>query len=464
MSQHAHPSRIAALRLLMGTLILLAGVLMQASATLNHDVAWFAFGARAWWRGATIGTDLTDPNFPLAYLLYLPAVALAKVMGLAWGAKLWALMLAAGSTMLAWPTVAPRVRPVLFITLGLYIVLAWPHEFAQREQLAMLLVLPYVLGAQRQGWPALLSGVMAGIGLAVKPHFLIVLLLLEAPRLQSRIELRALLATLLGYGIALLTVFHAFTTELLPAILHSYGAFNRPQALLNGTVPAGFALLSLAFASGDPLARRLALAAIGFALAGIAQMKFYPYHFIPAWGFTMLALATIIQREGPRLRRLMPAGLLLASMLLLAPPTIAWWTMPTTDRDDSLCRLSVWNNARTFTVTGVYPYPAFPTALCLEARGVRYVGQASSHWFLPGAAAGNPLAMQRARAQAEQELAEAPDLVIVDTDWSHQTQMPATFDGLRWLRTDPRFAEQWAAYREVGRHGAFRLFRRRDAL
>lgn len=183
------------MHVLIPMLALLAGLMIHKSALLNHDVAWFAWGAREWLHGLAIGRDITDPNFPLAFLIYVPAALLAGPLGLELAVKVWLLSLAALVIALAWQDVARRQRIVVFGTLAVFVVLGWPREFAQREQFAMLLVFPYVLPADRRGWRAIAVGILGGIGFAIKPHFLIAWVILEINRKLFRAEQVALACT-----------------------------------------------------------------------------------------------------------------------------------------------------------------------------------------------------------------------------------------------------------------------------
>jgi hypothetical protein len=450
------------MQILMPMLALFAGLLIHKSALLNHDVAWFAWGAREWLHGLVIGKDITDPNFPLAFLIYVPAALLAGPLGLGLAVKAWLLLLAALVVAIAWPDVARGRRAAVFGTLAVFVVLGWPREFAQREQFAMLLVLPYVLPAGRRGWRAVAAGILGGIGFALKPHFLIVWAMLEINRKLFRTEQIALVCTGAAYALSLAIVFPEFTFGLLPSTLEVYGAFNRLEAAQSVVLPAAFGLLTLglAFKAQDPSAKALALASLGFAIAAALQMKFYAYQLLPAWGFATVALAALVADRNRLVRGIAIAALVVA-VVHQARPAAAWWS-DAERREIMQPRLAAaLQAARTFAVIAVHPYPAFPTAVRAEEEsGIRYVGSASSHWFLPAAAGGNARAVRLAREHAMHDILKRPDIVLVDTDWTRHTTLPGTFDGLAFLLGDAAFAAQWSAYRKTGSVGAFLVFRR----
>jgi hypothetical protein len=450
------------LHVLIPMLALLAGLMIQRSALLNHDVAWFAWGAREWLHGLVIGKDIVDPNFPLAFLIYVPAALLAGPLGLGLAVKTWLLLLAALVIALAWQDVAQRQRLAVFGTLAAFVVLAWPREFAQREQFAMLLVFPYVVPAARRGWRAIAVGCLAGIGFAMKPHFLIAWAMLEINRKLFRTEQIALVCTGAMYALSLPIFFPEFTFGLLPSTLEVYGAFDRLDAARSVILPAGFGLvaLGLAFRMRDRLAAALALAGLGFAIAAALQMKFYSYQFLPTWGFTTVALALLVTHRDTFIRIVAIAALAFA-VVHQARPAAAWWS-DAEQREMMQPQLAAaLKGARSFAVIAVHPYPAFPTAVRAEDEsGIRYIGSANSHWFLPAAAQGNARAAQLAREHALRDILKHPDIVLVDTQWTRHTRLPDTFDGLAFLLNDASFAKQWSAYRKTGSVGEFLVFRR----
>ena len=62
--------------------IVLIGGLQQALGHLNGDVSWFITFAEKVLGGARAYVDVSDPNPPAAFLLYMPAVLVARWTGL----------------------------------------------------------------------------------------------------------------------------------------------------------------------------------------------------------------------------------------------------------------------------------------------------------------------------------------------------------------------------------------------
>ena len=447
------------MQILIPTLLLCMGLFIHSSSLLNHDVAWFAWGSREWLHGAVIGKDITDPNFPLAFIIYAPAAALAGTIPLELTIRLWPLVLTAFAIALAWQDVPERSRILIFAVLAAFVVFAWPREFAQREQIAMLLVFPYVIPADRRGWRAIVIGAFGGIGFAIKPYFLIAWLLIEIGRRPLRLEQISLMSIGALYATSLIVFFPTFIFEMLPETLEVYGAFNRIESASFAFLPLALAIivLILAIAEKDRLAKGLALAAFGFGVAGALQLKFYPYQFVPTWGFIMLALTAMI----PSRSRAIAVSIVFVAIMGQARPAWAWWHDEDNRGATQPLLLQALRDARTFAVVGVHPYPAFPTAIDAEQMGARFIGTASSNWFLPAAAKGNERAIVLARQQMLIDLRQRPDVVLVDTNWRRHTEISRTFDGLQLLLADPDVGREWTRYRQFGSVGSIKLYHRR---
>ena len=448
-------------------LLLLAGLAIQAMGQLNHDVGFLAWGARKILHGAVIGKDLVEVNFPLAFMIYLPPALLSSVISFPFAIRLWVMLLAILAITLAWKDVPRQYRLVVFSTLAAYVALAWPREFAQREQLAMLLVFPYIVPGDRRGLRAVLIGVLAGVGFAMKPHFLLAWLAIEIGRKVARPEQLALVAFGIVYALALVVLTPEFTFGLLPVAMEMYAISDRPYVGGVAIIPLIVAVLALFFAivAKNPLARAMALGGVGFSVAAILQFKYYNYHFVSTYGYSLVAIAVLLRATHGATRIFL--GLVMAAVLAyLTPPVSSWWS----DREGRMAlaphlleQLQA-NDAETFIALGVHPYPAFPAAIYYEELGGRFVGVACCSSFLPAAASGNPIASSLAKSQLLGELRKQPDVILVDRDWRRHTNVPAGFDGLAWYLSDPAINSEWRNYAPYSEIGPYVFYRRRDVI
>lgn len=437
---------------------LLGTAAIQMDAYLNHDVAWFAWGANRILHGAVLGRDILEPNFPLAYLVYLPAALISPATGLSAAVKIWILALMGISAAVALHRLEDDARLPFAVGFGLFCALGLPREFGQREQIAFLLVIPYCVQSREHERYPILSGVMAGIGFAIKPHFLLAWLAVEWGRPLFRREQLALVITGATYVVIIAAFFQSFVWDMLPLTRHVYWAFDRPGDATDTVVAitvCGF-LLAAADIAQDRPSKSFAQAGIGFCFAALLQQRFYPYQLLPAWGFMALATAQLLRhlRLGTAVTSLVSLTTLLT---LVAPASLAWLRHP--DHRSITPRFTaLLDEHRSFAVLSVYPYPAFPTAIYTRAK---YVGLSNSEWFLPAVAQSeerNAYAKRAAIYQASMELSRNPEIVLVDTDWRRHTRTDRRWNGLQFLLGDPDFRASWSRYHRVGRIGSYDVF------
>ena len=174
-------------------LVLFAVVLLGPRLTppwhLNHDVAWYCYVAGRVLDGAMPYVDVIDMNPPLAAYLCIPAAALARMLHgpdiLVFNVYVCSLALVSlilSHAVLRRSAIFPRpaLRRFLLAIL-IYVLVAAPGPaFGQREHFLVLALLPYLLaGASRAvgrplGGPSLfVLGLLAGVGVSLKPYFLL---------------------------------------------------------------------------------------------------------------------------------------------------------------------------------------------------------------------------------------------------------------------------------------------------
>jgi hypothetical protein len=158
------------------------------------DMAFLLYTAGRVLDGARLYVDVVEINPPLIVALNLPAVLLARALGVSDIAVLRLLLSMALLGSLAFSAWALRLalgvdrtglRPLVLL-LAFALFLAPGNDFGQREHLLVALALPYVLlavaradGRPAAALPAFAAGLLAGIGLALKPHFLLVWVAIE---------------------------------------------------------------------------------------------------------------------------------------------------------------------------------------------------------------------------------------------------------------------------------------------
>ena len=158
-------------------------------STWNHDVGWVLTVAERILDGAHFPHDWLDPNPPGIFWLSAAPVAIARALGAPPFAVFDAVVACAIAASLAachrllregWPDAAPGGPLALCGWLAAALTLLPGYEFGQREHLAVIAILPYLIGSARAlaGRPlgprmAIAVGAVAGAGIAIKPFFLL---------------------------------------------------------------------------------------------------------------------------------------------------------------------------------------------------------------------------------------------------------------------------------------------------
>jgi hypothetical protein len=449
--------------------LLLAGLMtfgvvgLRSYQYINHDVAFLAWAADQVLGPPVYGRDILDVNPPLCMLIYMPVAFLAPYIGFDWAIRLWMIFLSVLSITTFWQTADKTLRLPVGVTFVLFYLLAYPNHFAQREQIVLLLCAPYVAGSNSsRGW-GVTSGIMAGLGFLMKPHFLIPLALVFALRRKFGIQERAILAVGVAYAFALVVFFQAYLFEMVPAASATYWAMGFPWTKMAEQVSLILlAAVPLAAAGAmQPAIRAYFVAALGFAAAALLQNKGFNYHFIPAFGFLFMYLAAVMldpKREVAGLAKLM----IIIQIFYHGKSVVQWHhhgeIVASIDREFQ----SEIDNSKTYASLLTEPVPAFPAAIYTQSQ---FVGIAITQIFLPavehyatGLASGDQREANRlALEQARREVGRSPDLVFV----SNYDRDGNEFPYLDWLKQDEEFRELWADYHPSRTIGPITLYRRK---
>jgi hypothetical protein len=286
-------------------------------STANHDVGWFLHAGEAWLDGGEIGVDVIDTNPPLVLWLSGLEVALARALGLTplvTHACLTCLvmlggLLAAGRALARGGFRSDELACAGALVLALATIAAG-YEFGQREHWLAFLLLPYAALSTvpgRWGMERWFAGLSMALAVALKPHYLVAVVVVEGLRLLDRRSWRELVRAELVVAAVGATGYLAAIQLAAPSYwkdardtLAVYAAYDR--AVPWWSVHTALALLACgaglaAWRCGPrtcvpALFAGLALAA---ALAARLQHKNFAYHHLPTDVFagTALALALV---------------------------------------------------------------------------------------------------------------------------------------------------------------------------
>jgi hypothetical protein len=488
------------------------GLTLQDATYLNHDIAWVLYSTGQMLHGAVYGRDIIEVNPPLIWFLSMPTVMVSKAFGwpLDTTFRIFSGLLAMGA--LAYASAALRSAPAgqraaVILLLAYFLFIGCHRDYGQREYLSLALVLPYLMAAaaRMEGGRlniagAAVIGIAAGLGLAFKPFFLAVPLLVELALLARcrslrpllRPEIAAMAATGLLYGLAVVIVTPDYLTRVVPLIADTFWGFNEDVWTVLGR--ARFDLVGLAVLLGlHAFGRRSALptvilaAALGYAFSYLVQFKGYTYHEFPMR--VLVALGLILEfldcmnskadsrrkGAGTAMACGLALGLALAGNLVL---TIEWYRLairpegPLAQETGDMIRLvDRYAAGGTFLAISTHPFPGFPTAIYADAQ---WAGQSNSTILLPaivklrdGAVPADPARLSRmetlARTWFLRDLVDgSPKLILVDDNADRHAIGTLPFDFLAFYLEDPQIRAVWRNYHEAASVDGYRVFLRQE--
>lgn len=312
--------RVSPLTLITAMLVGVA-VWQQVAMGLDCDVSWLLTVGERVLDGQRLYVDVVEVNPPASVLLYLPAIALARMLDVTPELVTCAMMFAlvAGST---WTTLGllPEVRRGPAVAVTAFVLLALPAGcFAQREHVALVAALPALaaLALRAEGrrvavGRAVLAGIAGGVTIAIKPHFVLAFLVplaVVAWRRRSSLgvlgpESACAALVAVAYAGVVLLCFPVFMTDIAPMLAATYLPLRLDWAtLLTGPVVAPVAAMVLlgvvvSARRPGPLALVLFAAALGFALAGVIQGKGYLNHAYPGIALGLFGLCAVVAQPG----------------------------------------------------------------------------------------------------------------------------------------------------------------------
>jgi hypothetical protein len=461
-------------------LVIVAALAQQSWSSLDCDVSWLITTAERVRDGATLYRDVQEVNPPASVLLYIPAVALARLLVLpvepvtvALVTALAVLSIAQAGRLLD-PPAARRDR---LAAATAFVLLVLPADlFAQREHVALVAVLPMLalLVARAQGravravdaWTA---GLGAAVMIVIKPHLVLALLpvlgwAIVRQRAIGRVvgvEWLAIVLACIAYALLVRGAFPGYLDVMLPLLRLVYLPGRDSWAnLLTGSmvlIPAVSTALTLWLARGrvsDATAATL-LAAAGFVVAALVQGKGYLNHGYPAVALGLLAIALELTRPGVARR----FGALCGAVLALFA-TYGYARVPEPDAlRDAVVRVG----------------PAHPKLIGVSLDfslghpltrwvGGRWVGRRGSLWVTGNARQQleDPTLPTSRRALFEQ--AERDDAAMLAADISREQPDIVLVDatpGTAWIAAHPAVLLAMTRYHPVTTVGAITLWVRR---
>lgn len=471
---------------------------------MKDDIAWLLWVARQWLKGKQLYVDVIEVNPPLIIWISAVPVLLGDLLGVS--AKTLALLLFAAAALgSSWVTarllegMAPafRCRPATFAAIACVQILMPGIEFGQREHLLTIAVLPHLailiraLEGRATGWRmATGSAVLAGLGAALKPRYLLCLATVEVVGWLQR-GFRFRLPPFVAFGVAglyaaaILIFFPSFIDRAVPLALTLYGGTDAGFLSLlthSWRLMVGIVLgVALTFATprGSP-ARRVMAVLSGFAVTATAVMfldgKNWFYHRIPASIVMTLSLIYWCAEAAALRRRGGLRGLRFPVLMLVALTPLAIQAQNLTGRlqdrlvlameprlstEVKLERLIRQEKARTYVAFSEWIGLGFPI---VDDTGVTWASRFDSMWALRGELwrarlDGRPPAEWPIHLWVAQDFIRGcPDLVVVDSRRKKDVE-DINYPGVL-AQADRDFAAVWALYRQIAVVDGLQVFKR----
>ncbi|MGQ0384615.1 MAG: hypothetical protein ACT4UP_08060 [Gammaproteobacteria bacterium] len=523
------PARLASLGVGAGALLL--GAWLQGQVLLSSDVGWLIRSVRLMAEGQRFGSELFELNLPIVWYLCLPAAWLVTNfdLGEVEAIRAWIWVLIAASLLVTRVCVLASSRRngaawLEYAAMAIAGSVLAASSFGQREHLALVLSLPYMVlahdrssGATVRRGPAIAGGIVSGIAFAIKPLFVIVPIFIELVMLATlrrewklfRPESIAMVLAGLACVLVVLVFAPEYLTQVVPMVYATYWAYDLPMdRVLPGFAVALPVLLGwLAALTVDPrLLRGYAVWLAGF-LAWTAtyfiQSRAFDYHGFPALasafvlsvGFSARMFSRVVDPPGtppaPRwgIRR-WHAAFALAMVVFTTWPLVddvRTWYRAAIEEDWPLTRAQtrreVIERVRALGIGpgdsvlafSTHPFPAFPT---LNYLGADWVGPDMAHFPLPAWIRRDEVqdpdrlsaveaAMATQRQHVRQALLQAkPDYLFVDIGLGRAGSPHAAglsrIDYFRIYGSDPEVATALARYRTVAEVRQIRILVRDD--
>ncbi len=464
---------------------------------LKDDVAWLLYVARRWLSGRELYVDVVEVNPPL--IVWISAIPIwlagllridaqftaipffvAAVLTCAW----WSASLLRGSGRLF------EDRLPVFAAIGTVLLVVPAGDLGQREHLLAAAILPYLAlfarsldGDAPARRDALIAGMLAGLGCALKPRYAGVIVVLEALAvLRGLSPLRTMPlaagATMAAYAALVALFCPAYLRRAVPLALALYGASDVPLRHL--------VMDSLRLIFGQAVAlllwwsrrhRRpegnLLLTLVVFAITSTAicfmDGKDWFYHRLPATIATILALvcwaaSTLMHRRATTRGAFLPmvAGVAAFLVFLVAAfqrlePQVALAVEPEQNTVAKLERLIRQQHARTYIAFSEWIALGFPV---VNNTGVAWASRFDSMWALKGElwrVRFDPAAAKEWPIRhwvAHDFIVGCPDIAVVDT-----REGVADYVGVL-SASDPAFARAWSRYRRIAAFDGLVVYRR----
>jgi hypothetical protein len=365
-------------------------------------------------------------------------------------------------------------------------------DFGQRDHLTVIFVLPYVIlvafETDISRRERIAVGLAASIGIALKPHFVllpIALAVVSAYQRRKILEIFAAQHVSVAIGGAIyfefVAIVHPEYFELIvPMARLVYGNYSVP--FLAVALVSGFAvlpmLLIVAMNGKFEGAERnvtlvLSVTVCAFIASYFLQNKGWRYHTIPIYSYLLVAASWVLYSAAVQMRSNRRLKVLLAFAL---PVTVAVFAIQIAKGTYFNPNVAIYapyltrdGESRSFVALDTRVSVSFPVANLTRSSLATHF---SALWTIPGAVRqltlGAPNADQRGRLEQTLEftrrtvvgdiVACEPDVVLIDVAEAKAYFGEVAFDYLAFLEQDEQFSLAWRDYHLAARANGIEIW------
>jgi hypothetical protein len=307
--------------------VFLVAILMRQVVAANTDVSWLLIAGERWLDGQRLYSDILETNPPMAVLIYVPGILIARLLGVSTETVVDGLIFTAiVLTLLVTAFILRRSslllerRQGMLVTVAIAVLAVLPVQaFGQREHIAVIELLPVMavlaMRLKREApprWAAVMAGLGLGLALAFKPHFalpmiacsLVAALRLKSPSILFATENFVGIGVVVSYIACTVLWFPEYFVVITPLLRDVYTIglpfswmLAKPVVTLWVMALIGMALLRRD-KTFDPALLLLVTASVGFGAVYFIQDKGWPYHSYPMMAFALLGFGYVISRRG----------------------------------------------------------------------------------------------------------------------------------------------------------------------
>lgn len=297
-----------------------ASLAIQYSLFLNWDVASLLYATKRLLAGGHYVSDIFTPNPPMILYLYTLPVIISQLfhLNIVLIFRIYIYLLCTASLSMCYKLLKKYALLFMPILATGYLILP-TYEFGNRDHLLLVLVMPYILavvsrleGMTLPRYFAVGTGVLAGIGFAIKPQFLVTFALIELYYLYKKRDLFAwwraetliIIGMVAAYTASMFLFYANFIYIIVPFLFRNYyPAIGLPLSIITTYPFSLFCFMSAAFyllwqykRPQEVMFTVLIIALMGFVLSIYLQHTLFYYHFLPALTIALLLSVSTLYR------------------------------------------------------------------------------------------------------------------------------------------------------------------------